>query len=47
MSLGWVLATIIYSPVVIMMGSIVVYVIYLIWKTVQYLYHIIKRNLQF
>ena len=47
MSLGWVLATIIYSPVVIMMGSIAVYGIYLIWKTLQYLYQAIKRNLQF
>lgn len=47
MSLGWVLTTIIYLPMVIMMCFVVVYGIYLIWKTVQYLYHTIRRNLQF
>ena len=47
MSLAWVLATIIYSPVVIMMCFIAVHGIYLIWKTLQYLYQAIKRNLQF
>lgn len=47
MLLGWVLAIIIYLPMVVMMCFVIVYAIYLIWKTAQYLYHIIKRNLQF
>lgn len=47
MSLAWVLATIIYLPMVIMMCFVVIYGIYLIWKTAHYVYHIIKRNLQF
>ena len=47
MPLGWVLAIILYSPIIIMMCFVVVYAMYLIWRTLQYLYHTIKRNLQF
>lgn len=47
MPLGWVLTTIIYLPMVIMMYFVVVYGIYMIWKTLKYVYQVIKRNLQF
>ena len=47
MPLGWVLTTIIYSQMVVMMCFVVVYSIYLVWKTLKYVYQVIKRNLQF